>query len=229
MWRWPFWIQLFTEHVIYSLGISTITYFALGFPLQSPILKRHPRLVPIGLYSLPIMATAVAMAVSPNWTAAIESGNRVSWIAAIVLVSIALSAGVYAALKASEPIARAQVRWIIWCTCVEVVVSIPFYVIPLLLKVDPIIPHPILMMTIAIIPATLAISILRYRLFNISIVINRTLVYGTLTCLIIGAYLILVRIFTGLLQLLVESHDSLAIIVSSVTIAIAFAPLRNWV
>jgi two-component sensor histidine kinase len=229
IWRRFFWVQLFTEHIIYSFGISTITYFALSFPLLSPILRRSPRLVPMGLYCLPVLAVVVAMATAPNWASALAAGYRVSWFAAIALASVAIGAGVYSALKASEPIARAQVRWIIWCACVEIVVAIPFYVIPLLLSREPIIPHPVLMMTIAIIPTTLGISILRYRLFDINVIINRTLVYGTLTGLLIGGYFALVRLFTELLQLLMADRDnSLAVLVSTVTMAIAFAPLRKW-
>ena len=229
IWRKFFWIQLFDEHIIYSFGISTVTYFALTFPLLSPIVKRFPRLVPIGLYCLPILAVAAAMATAPDWASALAFGNSVSWIAAIALASVAIGAGVYSALKASEPIARAQVRWIIWCACVEVVVTIPFYVIPLLLGREPLIPHPVLMMTIAIVPTALGISILRYRLFDINVIINRTLVYGILTGLLIGGYFALVRIFTGLLQLLVaDQNNSLPVLVSTVTMAIAFAPLRRW-
>lgn len=230
LWRWPFWIQLFTEHVIYSLGISTITYFALTFPISSPIVARYRQLIPCCLYIFPILAVGVAMAVSGDWTSALASGNRVSWIAAIIVVGIAISAGAYSIRNARDPISRAQVKWIIWCAALGGIVTVPFYALPLAFNADPLIPHPFLMIFIAIIPVTLAICILRFRLFDITVIINRTLVYGTLTVLLAGSYLALVWFFNFVLQNLSEQqYNSQVIFVSAAAAALAFAPLRKRV
>jgi signal transduction histidine kinase len=67
-------------------------------------------------------------------------------------------------------------------------------------------------------------SILQYRLWEIDVVINRTLVYGVLTALIVGIYVLIV----GGLGTLFQSRGSIAISLSAAgVIAVVFQPLRE--
>ena len=73
------------------------------------------------------------------------------------------------------------------------------------------------------------ITILKYRLYDIDVVINRTLVYGTLTVLLAAMYFsgvatieAILRAFTGQ-----EQQPQLAIVVSTLVIAALFSPLRR--
>jgi two-component system NarL family sensor kinase len=78
----------------------------------------------------------------------------------------------------------------------------------------------VLAMMIAI-PSAVAIGILRYRLFDIELVINRTLVYGTLTVCIVIAY---VAIVTGLNALI--SQSGVAGVLAAGLVAAGVQPLR---
>jgi signal transduction histidine kinase len=75
-----------------------------------------------------------------------------------------------------------------------------------------------------LLPVAIAFSIFRYRLWDVDLIINRTLVYGGLTLLVISAYIILV----GLLGVLIQPEEN--IILSALVIgliAILFHPLRQ--
>jgi signal transduction histidine kinase len=75
-----------------------------------------------------------------------------------------------------------------------------------------------------IIPVTIGIGILRYRLFDIDIIINRALVYGTLTALVIGMYVLVV----GYLGSLLRTGDNLLIsLIATGLVAVLFAPARD--
>ena len=71
--------------------------------------------------------------------------------------------------------------------------------------------------------AALVVSVLRYRLFSIDIVINRTLVYVALTACVVGLYVLVVG---GLGALLQTDSGGLAAFAAAGVIAIAFQPLR---
>jgi hypothetical protein len=78
-------------------------------------------------------------------------------------------------------------------------------------------------------PAAIGIAVLRYRLYDIDVVINRTLVYGALTASLVLAYLggvvslqYIFRAFTG-------GESQFAVVVSTLAIAALFSPLRHRV
>jgi hypothetical protein len=93
------------------------------------------------------------------------------------------------------------------------------------------VPGSILIISVALLglPVFTGIAILRYRLYDIDIIINRTLVYGSLTIMLAAVYFAGVvgtqyvfRTVTGQ-----ERLPQLAVVVSTLTIAALFDPLRR--
>lgn len=75
------------------------------------------------------------------------------------------------------------------------------------------------------IPLAVGVAILRYKLFDIDLIINRTLVFGSLTASIVGLYALIVA---GLGALLHSRGDFLVSLVAAGFVALAFQPLRSY-
>jgi hypothetical protein len=85
----------------------------------------------------------------------------------------------------------------------------------------------------AIVPASLpiavGIAILRYRLYDIDILINRALVYGTLTILLAGVYAGTIVLLQETFRALTGQQSGLAIVASTLMIAALFSPFRRLI
>jgi hypothetical protein len=79
------------------------------------------------------------------------------------------------------------------------------------------------------IPIAIGIAILRYRLYEIDRLINRTLVYGSLTLVLILLYVGSVVALQGIFRALTGQESQLAVVASTLVIAALFNPLRRRV
>jgi len=77
-----------------------------------------------------------------------------------------------------------------------------------------------------VLPSSVAVAILRYRLYDIDLVINRTLVYGALSAILGAGYVASVVVLQAALGSF-TSGDQLEIAIATLLVAAAFRPLRN--
>jgi hypothetical protein len=85
------------------------------------------------------------------------------------------------------------------------------------------------LLVIPSIPIATGIAILRYRLYDIDILINRTLVYATLTATLVGIYFSGIVVLQSVFVVLTGQQSTLAVVASTLVIAALFNPLRRRV
>lgn len=105
---------------------------------------------------------------------------------------------------------------------------IPSYILPLITGARPYVHHPIVMILIVYMAVVFGFTILRFRLFDIEIIINRTLVYTSLTAMLVAIYFFIVSALTYIIQLTIQrENDTLVVFIATLSIASIFVPLRR--
>ena len=77
------------------------------------------------------------------------------------------------------------------------------------------------------VPVAIGLAVLRYRLYDIDLLINRTLVYGALTAALVAVYMGSIVVLQGLLHTFIGQESQLAIVASTLAVAALFNPLRH--
>jgi hypothetical protein len=85
----------------------------------------------------------------------------------------------------------------------------------------------VMLLSFAAIPVAIGFAVLRYRLYDIDVVINRTLVYGSLTVALVALYFGGIVVLQRLFVLLTGQQSTLAVVASTLLIAALFTPLRR--
>jgi hypothetical protein len=149
-----------------------------------------------------------------------------------------MAAQFYRYRAVSGPVERQQTKWIVLAFSVFALDEIVFYALHLYPPAEQLgLPHLLLTLgggtlnalILSVEPVVLTIAILRYRLWDVDLLIRRTLVYGLLTLLLGLLYIGSVLVLQQVLRALVGANSDAAIVVSVLAIAALAAPLRRGV
>jgi hypothetical protein len=156
-------------------------------------------------------------------------------VAGILLLSppvLAFIGQIYRYRRVSTPEQRQQTKWVLYSlTVILLSLSIIGVLTPLILPPDvqTLLEFHLGFLVAIIIPLSIGVSILRYRLWNIDLIIRRTLVYGALTLLLAMVYFTSVVLLQQVFRSLTGQSSPIAVVVSTLVIAALFTPLRHRV
>ena len=215
---------------ISALGQASIIVFLMLFP--------NGRLVPrwIGLFLL-LGILSAALSVLPA-NSPFNSNNWPSWLNILLefpAYGAIIFSQIYRYRKVSTYVERQQTKWVV-LGIISVVIGLlvfpfifngllpmfnqpntPYYFIQNL-------AYPALLL---LLPLSIGIAILRYQLWDIDRIINRTLVYVTLTAILALVYIGLIFGLQYLLRGMISQNNDVAIVISTLVIAALFQPLRR--
>ncbi len=150
------------------------------------------------------------------------------WLAIVFGGSVATQ--IYRYRRVASPVQRQQIKWLIYGFAPVLIVSVCFQFALLLFpalhgsnSLLPVGTEPLFRFYYLPIPVCVGIALLRYRLWDIDVIINRTLVYVTLTVSVIGLYVLVVVGLGTLIQ--VQGNLALSLLATGL-IAVLFQPLR---
>jgi hypothetical protein len=148
------------------------------------------------------------------------------------LLTLAAALAVFIRLRRAIGVERQQIKWFAYAAVATVSAGILAYIIPRVVETPLWFERVGFALNNGFLPAipiAIGIAILRYRLYDIDIIINRTLVYGSLTLMLALVYFGGVTstqvVFTALTGQ--EEQPQLTIVVSTLLIAALFTPFRH--
>ena len=211
--------------VMVGIGVTVVIFFLFLFP-NGRFLPGWTRWFTLVVSILMVISSFVS--IWPNLEVIVFLQGAV----------IGLLSQIYRYFRGSTPIQRQQTKWVL------IGLSGPLFVIFLWLVLgqpalnmlsgiqllESIVSMPFVFTLLALLfPLTIAFSILRYRLWDIDLLIRRTLVYAVLTALLLLLYFGSVVLLQQAFRALTGQDSPIVIVISTLAIAALFNPLRSRV
>jgi len=214
-----------------AVSVSLVILLVFMFP-DGRFVPRWARYVAIPLVALALADPLLAVVLPP-----LENAPGTLAVIAALLAGIAVGAiaQIQRFRNHSNLEQRQQTKWVIFGFLALLLVALIWITTVELFPPPPgpgrlyfnLLAFPFLLILGLVLPITMALSILRYRLFDIDIVIKRTAVYGVLTIAILVIYFATVVVLQNVFRSLTGQGEQLAIVASTLLIAALFNPLRG--
>ena len=216
-------------HLLGFIGSASLLVFIFLFP-DGRFVPRWTRWIPVfwTIHEIPYYFF-------PN---SVLNVDRSFPMLDLVIISTFLCIGVgsqvYRYRRVSGPVQRQQTKWVVFGMVSGALGAVgfaaPLYSSSTLAQFGSLYTFVFitgLAGSLLLIPLSIGVAILRHRLWDIDIVVNRTLVYGTLTVSLALVYLSGIVLLQRVFVFLTGEKSQLAIVASTLFIAALFSPLRH--
>lgn len=168
--------------------------------------------------------TAAIPLIELNWI--LDRIWMVFWTLPYVAGGLALAAGYRAA---DDPIVRQQLKWLRNGALVGTLPFTVFYVLPYAMGAIPSESMKMAVLSVALIPLTLAYAILRYRLMDVDILFRRGYAYTLATLCVMAGFYGIVFSLGNQVQKYYKGLGNLGLLGVVLVAAFLFQPIRNWI
>lgn len=222
---WRRWLALAREGVT-LIGIQAFVLFVFLFPNGRPATRWLGWLCALFfLVEVPLVAW--------QWLSGAEAAFSLFFAAVATMLPLGVGGQAYRYRRLSTPLERQQTKWVVVGLSVFVVTLFSGLALVIINQLPAsaglvtLVAEHFLAFALAVVPLTLAFSVLRYRLWDIDWLIRRTLLYAVLTGTLAGLYLGSVIVLQSLVTALTGRLQSPAVtVVSTLLIAALAGPLR---
>src|ERR671915_1829101 len=223
---------------VWVLHLGLFVFLALLFPDGRPPSSRWR--LSVWVIGVVVVADTVSVALWPETARGFDLinhplGTEVATDVINPVQTIVYALGLIAAasllvrLRGSNGVEHQQVKWFTYAVAVLATSATLAYVVSESMGVVWLERASSVLVIVGVIglPVAVGIAILRYRLYNIDLIINRTLVYGPLTAVLVGVYFGSIVVLQLLFRALTGEESQLVVVASTLAIAALFNPSRR--
>ena len=240
------WLVLWYSNWNWTLLIFPLMWLMLLFPTGRPISRRWGWLVWVGIGLMLLLLLLATFAtpmrygsVETSWSYpnpigileynAVQDSTTLSFFVAVMPVWVVLCLlALLVRFRRAGQVVRQQMKWLFFATVVFVAAYVPVFLVDDFGNVLNVFNY-LWMIAMLLIPAAIGIAILRYRLFDIDVIIRKTLAYAALTGLLALVYFGSVVLLQNVIGRAADEQSPLVVVLSTLVIAALFAPLRQRV
>jgi len=227
-----FWLYSILTPVGWLLFWCASLHFGLVFPHDVALsgrLRIKPRWIYLTAFLIFIILSGLEYLRTRSVLAWIGSWSKVGYLISLLYLGLMIALVIWSYKSTREPAARQKIQWAVFGAFVSGFGGLVLWNLPPLILGRPIISANMLGLIVSIFPITLAIAVLRHRLFDIDQIINRTLVYTLLTTILGLIYLGTVVMLQFVFRTLTGELNQLTLVFSTLTTIVLFTPLREQI
>jgi len=228
-----YWLFVPLDHLSFWATFGLLPHLFLVFPQESVGVRWGRRKAVILTLHLanPVISGVGGFVLSGGATLALRAAiYQLAYPIAGVQLVLALGLMIRTYKTTLRPLVRSQIRWILWGISLGAAGWLALFAGPIVLTGNPLVDLSVAMIPLVLVPITFTFAVTRYRLLDIDTIINRSLVYGAVSILLVVGYLIDVALISRGLQMLTGRQDnSTVVFMSTLSVALIFVPVRTWV
>jgi hypothetical protein len=175
--------------------------------------------------------------VAPSFFPTMPFGNLIESLFVLVAFPLVAVSMIYRYRRASTPVEQQQTKWVVFGLLVVFVAFMAWFIPQIIVfgslsqpgSLYDLVGHPLFTFASLAVPISVTIAILRYRLWDIDVIIKKALVYGSLTLLLTAVYAGLIVGLESLAQITAGRRgiEPVVLVISTLAIAALFQPARR--
>jgi hypothetical protein len=239
----PLLLAVWSNNAVWLLLLFPLLFTMLLFPDGRPLSPRWRWIVLAGLAMIAyllffdIFSPVLSLIENSDWMITNPIGllpaetefPLVAWGIALIALTLFCAAAPFVRYRRAAGVEQEQIKWLFYACWLFVLVYVPSFIVP---ESDLVLTDALGVLFgigLMAIPAAIAIAITRYRLWDIDVLIRKTLVYAVLTGLLVLVYFGTVVTLQSVFEAVSGQRSAVSIVISTLILAALFSPLRQRV